>query len=115
MSDRSDLPAAEMVRVIKEEEPSKPSTKLSTDASAPSLAALRHTEPRKLAALLRGELDCVVMKCLDFLKLVLKPAKRFILGAVQGTLGGGYLIECFSFSGAVLLFIKPWQTDGYPA
>jgi eukaryotic-like serine/threonine-protein kinase len=26
---------------------------------------LRHTEPRKLMALLRGELDCVVMKCLE--------------------------------------------------
>ena len=55
----------EMIRIIKEEEPSKPSTRLSTDASGPSLAALRHTEPRKLAALLRGELDWVVMKCLE--------------------------------------------------
>jgi serine/threonine protein kinase/tetratricopeptide (TPR) repeat protein len=55
----------EMIRIIKEEEPSKPSTRLSTDASAPSLAALRHTEPRKLMSLLRGELDWVVMKCLE--------------------------------------------------
>jgi tRNA A-37 threonylcarbamoyl transferase component Bud32 len=55
----------EIVRIIKEEEPSKPSTRLSTDARAPSLAALRHTEPRKLAALLRGELDWVVMRCLE--------------------------------------------------
>jgi serine/threonine protein kinase/tetratricopeptide (TPR) repeat protein len=55
----------EMVRIVKEQEPSKPSTRLSSDASAPSLAALRHTEPRKLAALLRGELDWVVMKCLE--------------------------------------------------
>jgi eukaryotic-like serine/threonine-protein kinase len=29
------------------------------------MAALRQTEPRKLMALLRGELDCVVMKCLE--------------------------------------------------
>ncbi len=55
----------EMLRIIKEEDPSKPSTRLSTDESAPSMAALRHTEPRKLAALLRGELDWVVMKCLE--------------------------------------------------
>jgi len=55
----------EMIRIIKEEEPSRPSTRLSTDTSAPSLAALRHTEPKKLAALLRGELDWVVMKCLE--------------------------------------------------
>jgi eukaryotic-like serine/threonine-protein kinase len=55
----------ELVRMIKEEEPSKPSTRVSTGGSAPSLAAVRHTEPRKLAALLRGELDWVVMKCLE--------------------------------------------------
>jgi serine/threonine protein kinase len=56
---------AEMIRIIKEEEPSKPSARLSTDASAPSLAALRQIEPKKLTALLRGELDWVVMKCLE--------------------------------------------------
>ncbi len=55
----------EMIRIIQEEEPSKPSTRLSTDESLPSMAALRQTEPRKLMALLRGELDCVVMKCLE--------------------------------------------------
>src|SRR5947209_8802787 len=54
-----------MIRIIREEEPSKPSTRLSTDESLPSLAALRQTEPRKLMALLRGELDWVVMKCLE--------------------------------------------------
>ncbi len=55
----------EMIRMIREEEPSKPSTRLATDESLPSLAALRQTEPRKLMALLRGELDSVVMKCLE--------------------------------------------------
>ena len=55
----------EMVRIIREEEPSKPSTRLSTDESLPSLAALRQIEPKKLMALLRGELDWVVMKCLE--------------------------------------------------
>ena len=55
----------EMIRIIREEEPSKPSTRLSTDASLPSLAAMRQTEPRKLMALLRGELDWVIMKCLE--------------------------------------------------
>ena len=43
----------------------QPSTRLSTDESLPSLAALRQIEPRKLTALLRGELDWVVMKCLE--------------------------------------------------
>ena len=54
-----------MIRVIQEEEPSKPSTRLCTDESLPSLAALRQIEPKKLMALLRGELDWVVMKCLE--------------------------------------------------
>ena len=51
----------EMIRIIREEEPSKPSTRLSTDDALPSLAALRQTEPRRLMAWLRGELDWVVM------------------------------------------------------
>ena len=55
----------EMIRIIREEEPSKPSTRLSTDESLPSLAAVRQTEPRKLMTMLRGELDWVVMKCLE--------------------------------------------------
>jgi eukaryotic-like serine/threonine-protein kinase len=55
----------EMIRIIQEEEPSKPSTRLSTDEALPSLAASRHIEPKKLMALLRGELDWVVMKCLE--------------------------------------------------
>src|SRR5262245_5193598 len=55
----------EMIRVIQEEEPSRPSTRLSTDESLASLAALRQTEPKRLMAMLRGELDWVVMKCLE--------------------------------------------------
>jgi eukaryotic-like serine/threonine-protein kinase len=54
----------EMIRIIREDDPSRPSTRLSTDESLPSLAAVRRTEPRRLIAMLRGELDCVVMKCL---------------------------------------------------
>ena len=56
---------AEMLRILKEEEPSKPSTRLATEESLPALAALRQTEPRRLLALLRGELDWLVMKCLE--------------------------------------------------
>jgi serine/threonine protein kinase/Flp pilus assembly protein TadD len=55
----------EMMRILREEEPSRPSTRLSTDKALVSLAALRQTEPGKLMALLRGELDWVVMKCLE--------------------------------------------------
>src|SRR5262249_35143155 len=52
----------EAVRIIREEEPPRPSMRLSTDKTLPSLAALRQTEPKRL---MRGELDWVVMKCLE--------------------------------------------------
>jgi WD40 repeat protein/serine/threonine protein kinase len=55
----------EMLRVIREQEPSKPSTKLSTAEGLPTLAANRGTEPAKLTKLVRGELDWIVMKCLE--------------------------------------------------
>jgi tetratricopeptide (TPR) repeat protein/predicted Ser/Thr protein kinase len=55
----------EILRVIREEEPPKPSTRLSGSSSLPALAAQRHLEPAKLARLLRGDLDWIVMKALD--------------------------------------------------
>jgi WD40 repeat protein/serine/threonine protein kinase len=55
----------EMLRVIREQEPSKPSTKLSTAEGLPTLAANRGTEPAKLTKLVRGELDWIVMKALE--------------------------------------------------
>src|SRR5262245_39851313 len=55
----------EMLRVIREQEPSKLSTKLSMADGLPTLAANRGTEPAKLTKLLRGELDWIVMKALE--------------------------------------------------
>jgi serine/threonine protein kinase len=55
----------EMLRVIREQEPSKPSAKLSTADCLPTLAANRGTEPAKLTKLVRGELDWIVMKALE--------------------------------------------------
>jgi serine/threonine protein kinase len=55
----------EMLRRIKEEEPPKPSTRIQTTEELPSIAASRHTEPVQLAKLVRGELDWIVMKCLE--------------------------------------------------
>src|SRR5258705_4480590 len=54
-----------MLRVIREQEPSKPSTKLSTADGLPTLAANRGTEPKRLTKLMRGELDWIVMKALE--------------------------------------------------
>jgi serine/threonine protein kinase/WD40 repeat protein len=57
---------AEILRLIKEEEPPRPSTRLSgSGAALASISALRQTEPARLSQLLRGELDWIVMKCLE--------------------------------------------------
>src|SRR6476646_2668422 len=55
----------EIRRIIREEEPPRPSTRLSTAQSLPSVAAQRGTEPSKLTKLVRGELDWIVMKALE--------------------------------------------------
>src|SRR5262249_40116226 len=55
----------ETLRMIREEEPTKPSAKLSTAEGLAILAANRGTEPAKLTKLLRGELDWIVMKALE--------------------------------------------------
>ncbi|HXG11721.1 MAG TPA: serine/threonine-protein kinase, partial [Gemmataceae bacterium] len=55
----------EMLQVIREQEPTKPSKKLSTAEGLPTLAANRGTEPAKLMRLVRGELDWIVMKALE--------------------------------------------------
>ena len=55
----------EVLRVVREVEPPRPSQKLSTADALPTIAANRHTEPKRLAALVRGELDWIVMKALE--------------------------------------------------
>jgi serine/threonine protein kinase/WD40 repeat protein len=55
----------EALRLIREEETQRPSTRLSTAEELPRIAAERGLEPRKLSGLLRGELDWIVMKCLE--------------------------------------------------
>jgi eukaryotic-like serine/threonine-protein kinase len=55
----------EMLRVVREEEPQRPSTRLSTADALPSIAANRGTEPKKLTGMLRNELDWIVMKALE--------------------------------------------------
>lgn len=55
----------EMIRVIREEQPSVPSKRLSTSDALPSLAAARQCEPQRLTRTLRGDLDWIAMKCLE--------------------------------------------------
>ena len=55
----------EMLKVIREQDPERPSIKLSTSSSLPALANDRGAEPKELTQLLRGELDWIVMKALE--------------------------------------------------
>src|SRR5437762_11933247 len=68
--DAKDLLAAgleEMRRTIREKEPLRPSTRLSTllATEQTTAASFRQTEPPKLVHLVRGDLDWIVMKALE--------------------------------------------------
>src|SRR5262249_15026359 len=55
----------EVLRLIREEEPPGASTRLTSSATWPAIAAARQAGPTELTRLLRGELDWVVMKALE--------------------------------------------------
>jgi serine/threonine protein kinase/tetratricopeptide (TPR) repeat protein len=57
----------EMRRIIREEEPPRPSSRISTLAAnlATTIAERRHSDARRLSQTVRGELDWIVMKCLE--------------------------------------------------
>jgi eukaryotic-like serine/threonine-protein kinase len=56
----------EIRRIIREEDPPKPSTRISESTETlPSVAANRGVEPRRLGGLMSGELDWIVMKALE--------------------------------------------------
>ncbi len=55
----------EVLRVVREEEPPRPSVKLSTAEARAGIAATRSTDPGRLAKLLRGEIDWIVMRALE--------------------------------------------------
>jgi serine/threonine protein kinase/tetratricopeptide (TPR) repeat protein len=55
----------EILRIVREVDVPRPSARLSTIETLPSVAANRSTEPAKLSKLLKGELDWVVLKALE--------------------------------------------------
>ena len=55
----------EVLRIVRDEEPPRPSARLSTSQAKASIAATRGSEPAKLSALMAGELDWIVMKALE--------------------------------------------------
>ncbi|HEV2971097.1 MAG TPA: tetratricopeptide repeat protein [Pirellulales bacterium] len=56
---------AEMLRLIREVEPPRPSTRLSSSEELASIAALRRLEPQRLTKLVQYDLDWIVMKALE--------------------------------------------------
>ncbi len=61
-----DAAIMEVLRLIREEEPQRPSTRLSKSKdSLASVSAQRHSEPAALVKSLRGEVDWIVMKALE--------------------------------------------------
>ena len=56
----------EILRIIREDEPPRPSTRLSYSGERlATISAQRGTEPTKLGQVLRGELDWIIMKALE--------------------------------------------------
>jgi WD40 repeat protein/serine/threonine protein kinase len=55
----------EVLRLVREQEPPRPSARLSTSQAKATIAAVRQSDPDKLARLMRGELDWVVMRALE--------------------------------------------------
>jgi WD40 repeat protein/serine/threonine protein kinase len=56
----------EIRRIIREEEPPRPSTRISTlGQAAITISTQRKSDPRRLSQLCRGELDWIVMKALE--------------------------------------------------
>jgi len=59
-------PLHEVLRQIREDDPPRPSTKLTTEArTATETAGMRQVEPRQLVSLLEGDLDWITMKALE--------------------------------------------------
>ena len=55
----------DILRLAREEEPPRPSQRLSTQSTLDSIAASRDTDPARLCRLVRSELDWIVLKALE--------------------------------------------------
>ncbi len=55
----------EVLRIVRDEEPPRPSQRLSTSHAKASIAAVRGSEPTHLSQLMKGEIDWIVMKALE--------------------------------------------------
>ena len=55
----------EVLKLVREQEAPRPSSRLFTAGTTPSIAANRNIDPAKLSKLLRGDMDWVVLKALE--------------------------------------------------
>jgi eukaryotic-like serine/threonine-protein kinase len=55
----------ELLRIVREEDPPSLASRLSTDESLATAAAVRGVDPKKLISLVKGELDWIVHRCLE--------------------------------------------------
>jgi serine/threonine protein kinase len=62
----------EIERLVCEDDPPRPSTRVSTDQDSKTTAEVRMAEPRQLVKLLRGDLDWITMKALEK-----EPGRRY--------------------------------------
>jgi serine/threonine protein kinase len=61
-----DLPWREIERMVSEQEPARPSTRVSADRQQlEATAGMRRADPKQLVNLLRGDLDWITMKALE--------------------------------------------------
>ncbi len=90
----------EVLRVIRQEEPPRPSTRLSSSETLPKTAAARHTEPARLLRLVRGDLDWIVMKALE------KDRDR------RYETANGFAMDVLRFLGDETIVARP-PTPGY--
>ena len=95
--DRSQLRVAaygEIIRLIKEQEPVRPSIQLSRSETLGRVAATRKTEPAKLFSQVEGELDWIVMKCLEKDRTRRYDGAAVLARDIQNYLGGEAVSAC---------------------
>src|SRR5947207_8746091 len=85
----------EIRRIIREEEPSKPSTRMSTLGEAVlTVSANRKSDPKRLRQLFRGELDWIVMKALEKDRNRRYESASAVAADVQRYLGDEPVLAC---------------------
>lgn len=84
----------ELLRIIREEEPPRPSVRLSASDALPSIATSRRIDPKKLSTFVRGELDWIVMKALEKDRTRRYETANSLAEDIQRYLDGEALTAC---------------------